>query len=706
MYFPSKDIILFYPPSRIRWGGIGTNNLDPILVSDISINSQMQDNNDFLVFSTFFGGYLTDVAYDMVLDSASNIIIAGWTTSPNFPTTIGAYNQTHSGNQDLFVSKLSADGSTPLFSTFIGSTDNPSQGGASPSLILDSADNIIIVASTEHSNFPTTDSVYDETHNGDHDVVITKLFADGSNLMFSTFLGGADKDRVSSVARDTANNIYITGCTKSSDFPTTPGAYNNVHNGGLDFFITKLSADGSHLVYSTLLGGSEHEAYPRLALDGQNNVIVAGGTSSTNFPTTPNALNLSSSGGSGSNWEGYWTFKDVVVSQLSANGSNLLYSTYLSGTGNEVVTAMTLDGAGDIIIGGSTGSDDFPVTTNVYDSSYNGGTHPDFLVSDIFVMKLALDDSTLLFSTYLGGNFSAEFCRDLTLDSLGNLYLTGITGSTDFPITSNAFDNEYLGIEGDGFISILFTNGSKLLYSSFLGGFSKDDVFSIQRDDMGNIYMAGNTASFDLTVKNALDSTYNGNGDVFVTMISLDLDNDGLSDSEENNLGTHFLNPDTDNDGILDAVEISLGLDPTNPDTDEDGLTDGQEVDTLGTNATNIDTDGDGLDDFSEIFIWKTLPNNTDTDGDWIRDGDEIRLGLSPTNNDLIFFIGIPIALGLGILTYRYRKQIRRKVRQTWLRQAGMLQPREKDIIAYAKKVKEFVDTSDRTENDVEKDRK
>ncbi|MFX0091595.1 MAG: hypothetical protein ACFFBD_07510 [Candidatus Hodarchaeota archaeon] len=146
---------------------------------------------------------------------------------------------------------------------------------------------------------------------------------------------------------------------------------------------------------------------------------------------------------------------------------------------------------------------------------------------------------------------------------------------------------------------------------------------------------------------------------------------------------------------------MSKGFDPTNPDTDGDGLMDGLEEYILGTNAAKVDSDDDGLNDTAELFIWKTLPNNADTDGDGLMDGDEVRLGLSPTNHDPIFFISIPIALSLGVLTYHYRKQIRHKIRQIWLRQAGKLQPQEKDVIDYAKKAKGLIDSIDRTEDDV-----
>ncbi|MHA2215475.1 MAG: Loki-CTERM sorting domain-containing protein [Candidatus Hodarchaeales archaeon] len=489
----------------------------PVMNETLAI-TEVAHNGDLVEFSTYLGGSNHETVYGLTLDDSNNIYIIGTTLSSDFPTTQGVYNRTHSGGRDLFVTKMSPDGLTIVFSTLIG----PATGFFNGRIALDSSNNIIIAAETDSSNFPTTTGVYDETHNGDSEVVVAKLSTDGSNLIFSTFIGGTAFDEVTSITIDSSDNIFITGTTDSSDFPTTSNAYQQIKNGSTDSYVTKLSADGSNLEFSTFIGGNGNEWFPMIALDSQNNIIISGGTASSNFPTTPSALYSSPIGGSGLNWPPFGIIcKDLFISKFSTDGSELLYSSYLGGDGNEYVNAMILDSSDNIIITGATGSTDFPTSSNAYDKIYSGasGGDPNW-INDIFVTKIAADGSTVLASTYLGGSGSFEYGRGIELDDSNNIYLTGVTGSSNYPVTANALQPT-IGGNDDSFISVLSADMSNLNYSTFFGGSSLEDGYSIHRDDQGFIYITGMTISTDMMSTNAINSTNNGLTDIYVLKMDI-----------------------------------------------------------------------------------------------------------------------------------------------------------------------------------------
>ncbi|MFX0061784.1 MAG: SBBP repeat-containing protein [Candidatus Hermodarchaeota archaeon] len=274
-----------------------------------------------------------------------------------------------------------------------------------------------------------------------------KLSVDGSSLLYSTFLGGYGDDYGQGIAVDSAiggvwpgaNNAYITGYTGSVTFPTTPGAINETHNGGTDVFVCKLSADGSSLLYSTLLGGLEHDFGEGIAIDSANNTYVTGTTTNAakDFPTTPGAINETHNGGpEGSNYA-----YDVFVCKLSADGSNLQYSTFLGGSGNEWGYALTVDSANNTYVTGVTvdAVTDFPATSGAINETIYGS-------ADAFICKISVNGSILLYSTFLGGSGNEEG-KGIAVDSANNIYVTGITEDavTDFPTTPGAYDETHNG---------------------------------------------------------------------------------------------------------------------------------------------------------------------------------------------------------------------------------------------------------------------
>jgi hypothetical protein len=459
-----------------------------------------------LVYSTYLGGSYGDYGYGIAVDASGNAYVTGQTLSSDFPTTAGAFDTTNDINPDVFVSKLNADGSALLYSTFIG-------GGGDDcgySIALDNAGNVYITGDAGSTTFPTTPGAFDTTHNGDYDAFVSKLNADGSALLYSTFIGGGGGDCGCGIALDNAGNAYITGDTWSNlfptTFPTTPGAFDTTHNGYHDAFVSKLNADGSALLYSTFLGGSDYDDHGYgIAVDNEGNAYITGFTNSGDFPTTPGAFNTDprSTGAGG-----------AFVSKLNATGSALLYSTFLGGIDYwDCGYGIALDNTGNAYIAGYTESSDFPTTPDAFDTSLNGPY-------DGFVTKLNPSGTALVYSTYLGGG-SYDYGDGIAIDGSGNAYITGYTTSDSFPTTPGAWDTSFNGAN-DGFMSKLNASGTALVYSTYLGGGGDDEGDDIAIDGSGNAYITGETESSTFpTTPGAFDTSYNGSWDVFVTKLSL-----------------------------------------------------------------------------------------------------------------------------------------------------------------------------------------
>ncbi|MFX0061786.1 MAG: SBBP repeat-containing protein [Candidatus Hermodarchaeota archaeon] len=458
---------------------------------------------DPLVWSTFLGGTGVELGYAIAIDSTNNVYVTGFTMSTDFPTTSGAIDETYNSGEDVFVCKFNADGTSLIWSTFLGGSGDEEVYG----ITLDSANNVYVTGVTLSVDFPTTPGAYNETDNGGADVFVCKLSADGTSLVYSTFLGGSTGDSGNSLAVDSAGNTYVTGITTdaATDFPTTPGAYDETHNGAEDVFVCKLSTDGSSLLYSTFLGGSDYDEGYGLALDSAGNAYVTGTTGSADFPTTPGAYNETDNGG-----------LDVFVCKLSTDGSALVYSTFLGGSGNDRGYVLALDNTGNAYVTGETQSTDFPTTPGAINETYNGN-------DEVFVCKLSTDGSALLYSTFLGGSMS-DRGYGIAVDSAGNACVTGYTmdAATDFPTTPGAINETHNG-GADAFVCKLNADGSSLLYSTFLGGSDDDGGYGLALDSANNVYVTGYTmdAATDFpTTPGAINETHNGGADAFVCKIS------------------------------------------------------------------------------------------------------------------------------------------------------------------------------------------
>ncbi|MCK5561676.1 MAG: SBBP repeat-containing protein [Thermoplasmata archaeon] len=329
---------------------------------------------DPLVYSTYVGGSDYDSGQGIAIDSSDNAYVTGYTHSSNFPYTLGSYDTTYNLNCDVFVLKLNPIGSTLMYSTYIGGNDDDRGYG----IALDSTGNVYVTGYTQSSNFPITAGANDTTYNGNGDVFVLKLNPAGtgsSDLMYSTYVGGSNNDHGLGIEIETTGNAYVTGRTKSSNFPTSSSAYDTTYNGGgSDVFVLKLDATGSSFIYSTFIGGSSSDPGHDIAIDSNGNAYVTGFTDSSDFPTTPGANDTTFNGG--------W---DVFVLKLNPSGSSLSYSTFIGGSGDDFGNSIriALDSTGNAYVTGYTTSSDFPTTPGANDTSYNGNW-------DGFVLKINL----------------------------------------------------------------------------------------------------------------------------------------------------------------------------------------------------------------------------------------------------------------------------------------------------------------------------
>ncbi|MGQ0798113.1 MAG: SBBP repeat-containing protein [Methanobacteriota archaeon] len=480
---------------------------------------------------TYLGGNATDWATDVAIDVDGNTYVIGLTNSTDFPVTPEAYDPTHNGDFDVFLAKFTATGFLE-FSTLLG--------GASfdrgLSIELDASGHVYVAGTTKSADFPTTPEAFDKTYGGQFsDIFLAKFRPDGS-LVYSTYIGGSGPDAPWAIAVDRQGNAYLAGDSNSTDFPTTLGAFvvrRTDEEDGRDVFVTKLSADGRSLAYSSLFGGESGDQAYSIAVDDAGGAYVAGWTASPDFPTTEGAFD--------STWNG---FGDAFVVRLDPEGTAPIFSTFLGSADRgvddcEAAWEIVLDPVGDIYLAGATCSD-FPTTTGAYDVTPNGG-------SDAWLSKLD-PQGRLLFSTLFGGS-DAEEAYDLRLDESGQVIIGGYSRSSLIPTSAGAYDATYNG-GGDVYVARFEPNGSRLNYSTYLGGgdtflYAQEWVFplfglgtpyscygvnplcgdiarSMALEADGSILLVGTTTSADFPATiSAFDTTYNGFIDAFVTRVDL-----------------------------------------------------------------------------------------------------------------------------------------------------------------------------------------
>ena len=421
-------------------------------------------------------------ANDIATDSQGNIYVTGTTSNAAYTTTNGTYttkNNTTTASNDAYIAKYSSNG-TLIFSTVIGGTGSETGNGIS----VDKNGNIYIIGQTTSTDLPVTSNAYQTTLNGNTDSYIIELSADGTKLLYCTYLGGSgsypggNAETGNKIKVDSNGNIYVIGQTKATDFPTNTTAFEpNGNSIYMKCFVAKFDSNWNK-VYSSYLAGNGGDYPYQLVIDNNGNAWIVGKTTSSDFPVTSNAYQKSAAS----------QYSEAFLCEISADGSQLLYSTYFGGSSNEYGYAIASDSNGNIYILGQTTSTNLPVTSNAYQTTRNGN-------ADAFVAKF---DSTgsLLYSTYFGGS-GVDNPRGIAVDSQGNVYIVGQIYTIPIPTTSNAIQTDLIG-SYDAFVAKLSADGSTLLYGSLLGTTGSDCGNGVVVDNESNVYVVG-TGGFALT---------------------------------------------------------------------------------------------------------------------------------------------------------------------------------------------------------------
>ncbi len=389
--------------------------------------SALSSTGSALYYSTYLGGSSWDEGWGISVGTAGAAYVTGYTESIDFPTE-NPYQAAFGGYWDVFVTALSSTGSALYYSTYLGGSEDDE--GYEISVGTDGMA-WVTGFTTSPDNFPM-ENPYQAAFGGVEDVFVSALSSTGSALYYSTYLGGSDEDRGYGISLGTDGAAYVAGYTWSSDFPTE-NPYQVSNAGSWDVFVSALTSTGSALFYSTYLGGSVTDRGWGISLGTDGRAYVTGDTNSTNFPTE-NPYQA-----------GKATGQKVFVSALTSTGSALAYSTYLGGSGYDQGWGISVGTDGAAWVTGETNSSDFP-TENPYQAGYAGS-------GDGFVSVLDSSGSALSYSTYLGGS-SGEEGYGISLGPAGAAYITGWTGSADFP-TKNPYQAGIAGIVRDGFVSRL-----------------------------------------------------------------------------------------------------------------------------------------------------------------------------------------------------------------------------------------------------------
>jgi hypothetical protein len=383
------------------------------------------------------------------------------------------------------------------YSTRLGASN--SESGAT--IAVDASGNVYVTGTTESFDFPVVNQIpgaCQGTCGSSFSVVyVTKINAAGTALVYSSRLGGSSFDEGFGIAVDGSDNVYLTGLTSSADFPRVnqiAGACQGScgAGGSQDAFVTKINAAGSALVYSSLIGGSSNDDGFAIAVDSSGNAYLTGQTNSTDFPQVnpiPGACQGTCGTGSFP--------QDAFVTEVNAAGNALVYSSYLAGSVFTEGFGIAVDGAGNAYVAGLTISADFPRVNQIPGAC--NGTCGTGASSDGFVTKISANGAALAYSSVFGGS-GFDLGAAIAVDSLGNVYLTGSTGSVDFPRVGqikHACEKGCGTGGGDAFVTKINTAGTAIVYSSLIGGKRDDEGHGIAVDSLGNAYLVGFTESLN-----------------------------------------------------------------------------------------------------------------------------------------------------------------------------------------------------------------
>jgi len=466
---------------------------------------------DPFIGSTLLGGKNWDEINSIVISPSGNVYVVGDTQSPLFPVTYTAFNPTFNwtNSTEAFVAEFDGNLTTLLASTFLGG----SQEDVATALTIDpSTEYVYVTGWTASYDFPVTFKAYQRDFNGTKDGFITCLSSDLSTVNYSTYIGGNLTDVPTGIAISSSDYIYISGYTCSSNFIPRylqkyyNYSYDNSLNGTQDAFIAILDPTLTYLITASYLGGNQSDSAQCIKFNNLGDLYIAGWTTSADFPITAGAYDTSFNG-----------TEDGFVAEINATTLVPIKATYLGGSIAQEITSLALGSNGDVYVTGWTCSPDFPTISGAQ-NAFAG-------CDDAFVAKLSSDLSTLIASTFIGGEFY-DGAFSIALNNLGEVYVTGVTGSKRFPTNLNSYS---ILLDGtcDAFIAKLTSTLNNILQITYIGGNNEDWAKCVTVDSNGNVYMAGWTCSYNFPITlNSYDPTYNGTGylaDAFVSKLDANL---------------------------------------------------------------------------------------------------------------------------------------------------------------------------------------
>ena len=479
--------------------------------TDEPVEIRNQGPDGPLVFSTYLGGARDDAARDVAVDRQGYVYVTGGTSSGDFPVTAGAYqtkfnpgapDSSHVQPSDVFVTKLSPNGAI-VWSTLIG---GPNHDRAYAITI--GADGYVYVAGRAGRSFPVTPGALQTEFMGgqpaslygEQDGFVCKLTPNGGAVVFCSYFGTSDSSIIRDLAVDQHGDIYIASAYSSGAFPAPIArAFNNRPHGGRDAVVAKLKSDGSGVLWATYLGGSGEESNQNsIRLDAAGNPYLLITTASTDAETTPGAYQRTHGGD-----------EDLYVAKLTPDRGALVWATYLGGPQNESTETheLAVDASGNVHIAAPTKSPSFPTTPGAFQRKF-GGVH------DIFVAKLSADGSRLLASTFIGGD-KEDRAEGVAVDAFGNVHFTGVTASSNFPLTADAVQSRRRGSR-NAVAVVLAADFSRLLFSTLLGGDGDQSGRGAAVDAQGSFHLIGETQARNWPLRNAAQRSHGGGLDAFV----------------------------------------------------------------------------------------------------------------------------------------------------------------------------------------------
>jgi hypothetical protein len=392
---------------------------------------------------------------------------------------------------------------TPSYSSYFG-------GSGSDwirDILIDSSGYVFIIGNTMSTNFPTTSGTFDETFNGEEDVFVMKITPDYSSIVYSTLIGGSDRDLVYDSHLNDDGSIIIAGVTYSNDFPTTSGAFDeDFLSNQCDYFFAKVNPTGTALEFATYVGGTQGDYFLGFDVDSNNDIYFVGNTWSSNFPITSNAYDSTFSGS-----------VEAVLGKLDSTGSTLLYSTFIGGSSIETIKDIYVESVNNTYLVGTTTSSNFPTTSGAYQETYGSN-------GEGFIMNFNISALTVGFSSYFGGNGVDVGHGKITLNTKGNIVIAGTSESTNLPVSSNALQT-LAGGGRDLFVAVFDSTASTLLNCTYLGGNGDEYLYGLELTNQDEVILTGATFSTNLLVSpNCMSDTLKGTQDGYVYIINSELD--------------------------------------------------------------------------------------------------------------------------------------------------------------------------------------